>query len=96
MEYGDATFDGGVVSHYQCLGCGEELKCEPDDQSLYEYLKEMQKGQSSKTKQCFHQAVCQGEPQMIYDVSVSRISTATKTIQVEADSREEAEERAVE
>ena len=33
---------------------------------------------------------------MIYDVSVSRISTATKTIQVKADSREEAEERAVE
>ena len=50
VEYGDATFDGGVVSHYQCLGCGEELKCEPDDQSLYEYLKEMQKGQSSKNE----------------------------------------------
>ena len=33
---------------------------------------------------------------MIYDVSVSRISTATKMIQVEANSRREAEERAVE
>ena len=33
---------------------------------------------------------------MIYDVSVSRISTATKMIQVEADSRRDAEERAVE
>ena len=32
---------------------------------------------------------------MIYDVSVSRISTATKMIQVEADSRRDAEERAV-
>ena len=50
VEYGDATFDGGVVSHYQCLGCGEELKCEPNDQSLYKYLKEMQKGQLSENK----------------------------------------------
>ena len=33
---------------------------------------------------------------MFYDVSVSRISTATKTVRVEADSREAAEERAVE
>ena len=33
---------------------------------------------------------------MIYNVSVSRISTATKMIQVEANSRREAEERAVE
>jgi hypothetical protein len=33
---------------------------------------------------------------MLYDVNVTRISTATKTIRVEADSREEAEERAVE
>jgi hypothetical protein len=33
---------------------------------------------------------------MIYDVNVSRISTAPKTIRVEADSREEAEEMAVE
>ena len=33
---------------------------------------------------------------MFYDVNVSRISTATRTVRVEADSREEAEERAVE
>jgi hypothetical protein len=33
---------------------------------------------------------------MLYDVSVSRISTATKTIRVEADGREAAEEKAVE
>jgi hypothetical protein len=33
---------------------------------------------------------------MLYDVNVSRISTATKTIRVEADSPEEAEEKAVE
>ncbi len=33
---------------------------------------------------------------MLYDVNVSRISTATKTIRVEADSREQAEEKAVE
>ena len=33
---------------------------------------------------------------MLYDVNVTRISTATLTIRVEADSREEAEERAVE
>ncbi len=33
---------------------------------------------------------------MFYDVNVSRISTATKTVRVEADSREEAEEKAVE
>ena len=48
VEYGNATFDGGVVSHYQCLGCGETLECEPNDQSLHEYLRQMQKGQSSK------------------------------------------------
>jgi hypothetical protein len=33
---------------------------------------------------------------MSYDVDVTRISTATKTIRVEADSREEAEGKAVE
>lgn len=33
---------------------------------------------------------------MLYDVNVSRISTATLTIRVEADSREAAEEKAVE
>jgi hypothetical protein len=33
---------------------------------------------------------------MFYDVNVTRISTATKTLRVEAGSREEAEERAVE
>ena len=33
---------------------------------------------------------------MLYDVNVSRISTATKTVRVEADSREEAEGNAVE
>ncbi len=33
---------------------------------------------------------------MLYDVNVTRISTATKTVRVEADNREEAEERAVE
>jgi hypothetical protein len=33
---------------------------------------------------------------MLYDVNVSRISTATKTIRVEADSPEAAEEKAVE
>ena len=33
---------------------------------------------------------------MLHDVSVSRISTATKTIRVEADTKEEAEEKAVE
>ena len=33
---------------------------------------------------------------MFYDVNVSRISTATRIVRVEADSREEAEERAVE
>jgi hypothetical protein len=33
---------------------------------------------------------------MLFDVNVSRISTATMTIRVEADSREAAEEKAVE
>ncbi len=33
---------------------------------------------------------------MLYDVNMTRISTATKTVRVEADNREEAEERAVE
>ena len=33
---------------------------------------------------------------MLFDVNVSRISTATKTIRVEADSPEKAEEMAVE
>ena len=33
---------------------------------------------------------------MLYDVNVSRISTATKTVRVEADSRDEAEGKAVE
>ena len=43
VEYGDATHDGGEVSHYQCADCGEDLHCGSDDQSLYEYLKGMQK-----------------------------------------------------
>ena len=33
---------------------------------------------------------------MLFDVNVSRISTATMTIRVEADSKEEAEEKALE
>ena len=33
---------------------------------------------------------------MLFDVNVSRISTATMTLRVEADTKEEAEEKAVE
>jgi len=33
---------------------------------------------------------------MLYDVNVSRISTATLTLRVEASSKEEAEEKAIE
>lgn len=41
LSYGDSTPDGaicGEVQRYQCLNCGLELPCDPNSESLAEYL----------------------------------------------------------
>ena len=38
VEYGEDSHDGGVVDRFQCLDCGYVLPCDPDAESLYDFL----------------------------------------------------------